>query len=411
MVFNLKFGEFLTIWEHRNRGKCYKLEEVPHSMSGAPRMRPMSVGDSEGRSVLVPGGNKAQRSLRVKKPVTKAWGKAEKSTDEVEVVEDKNGPSSPTSVTDLSPPLNSTRFPSILRRQDSLLHSSLSLSASCSSDASTDSFHSRASTGRIYRTRIIANRKKHSASKAKIVGPNGVSGSTSDGLPAKRTCAWVTPTTDPAYATFHDEEWGVPVHDDKRLFELLVLCGALSELTWPSILSRRQIFREVFADFDPTVVAKLNEKKIIAPGSTASSLLSELRLRAIIENARQISKVIDEFGSFDKYIWSFVNHKPLVSRFRYPRQIPVKTPKADVISKDLMRRGFRCVGPTVVYSFMQVAGLTNDHLVSCFRFQDCMTPEGKAEASVEDIAQQKKVNEIIKSELCVSMDELSISSE
>ena len=106
-----------------------------------------------------------------------------------------------------------------------------------------------------------------------------------------------------------------------------------------------------------------------------------------------------------------MNHKPLVSRFRYPRQIPVKTPKADVISKDLMRRGFRCVGPTVVYSFMQVAGLTNDHLVSCFRFQDCMTPEGKAEASVEDIAQQKKVNEIIKSELCVSMDELSISSE
>lgn len=122
-------------------------------------------------------------------------------------------------------------------------------------------------------------------------------------------------------------------------------------------------------------------------------------------------QVIDEFGSFDKYIWSFVNHRPLISRFRYPRQIPVKTPKADVISKDLVRRGFRCVGPTVVYSFMQVAGITNDHLVSCFRFQDCMTaPKGK-EASIDDIANQKKVDENIESEICISIDELNISSE
>ncbi|KAL3535101.1 hypothetical protein ACH5RR_003562 [Cinchona calisaya] len=374
----------------------------------APRMRAMNVGDSEVRSVLGPGGKKAQWSLKVRKPVSNPWGKAEKSTEEVEVVEDKSGLLSPTSVTDLSPPpLDATSFPSILRKQDSLLHSSLSLTASCSSDASTDSFRSRASTGRIYRTRITAYRKKQLASKAKVVFE-----STSDGLPAKKTCAWVTSTTDPVYATFHDEEWGVPVHDDKKLFELLVLCGALSELTWSSILSKRHIFREVFADFEPTVVAKLNEKKIVAPGSTANSLLSELRLRAIIENARQVSKVIDEFGSFAKYIWSFVNHKPLVSRFCYPRQIPVKTPKADVISKDLVRRGFRGVGPTVVYSFMQVAGITNDHLVSCFRFRDCMTAsEEKEEASIEDIAHQKKVHKIIESEICISMDELSISSE
>ncbi|KAL3533076.1 hypothetical protein ACH5RR_006597 [Cinchona calisaya] len=381
-------------------------------MSGASRMRSMDVGDSEVRSVLGPAGNKAQKSLRVRKPVSKPRGKAEKSAEEVEVMEDKNSLSSPTSVTDLSPPLDSASFPSILGRQGSLLHSNLSLSASCSSDASTDSFRSRASTGRIYGTRITAYRKKQLASKAKMVGSYGVSESSSDGIHPKKRCAWVTPTTDLAYATFHDEEWGIPVHDDKKLFELLVLCGALSELTWPSILSKRHIFREVFADFDSTAVAKLNEKKLIAPGSTASSLLSEVRLRAIIENARQVSKVIDEFGSFDKYIWSFVNHKPLISRFRYPRQIPVKTPKADVISKDLVKRGFRGVGPTVVYSFMQVAGITNDHLVSCFRFQDCMAAsEEKYEATIEDTAHERKVNEVRESEICLSIDELSISSE
>ncbi|KAG5593717.1 hypothetical protein H5410_034949, partial [Solanum commersonii] len=184
--------------------------------------------------------------------------------------------------------------------------------------------------------------------------------------------------TDRSYAIFHDEEWGVPVHDDKRLFEHLVLCGALAELTWPSILKRRHIFREVFANFDPVAVSKLNEKKILAPGSTACSLLSELKLRAVVENARQVSKITDEFGSFDKYIWSFVNQQPILGRFRYPHQLPVKTSKSEVISKDLVQRGFRGVGPTVVYSFMQVAGITNDHLIICFRFQVCLAAaEGK----------------------------------
>ncbi|KAA8522869.1 hypothetical protein F0562_009292 [Nyssa sinensis] len=200
--------------------------------------------------------------------------------------------------------------------------------------------------------------------------------------------------------------------DDKKLFELLVFSGALAELTWPAILSKRHIFREVFADFDPITVAKLNEKKIIAPGSMASSLLSELKLRAVIENARQISKVIDEFGTFDKYIWSFVNHKPIVSRFRYPRQVPVKTPKADVISKDLVRRGFRSVGPTVIYSFMQVAGITNDHLISCFRFQECITAaEGKEEDAIKDKADEKRTDEVMESEVGRGIDELNFSSE
>ena len=155
-------------------------------------------------------------------------------------------------------------------------------------------------------------------------------------------------------------------------------------------------------EFDPAAVSKINEKKLVAPGSTAHSLLSEQKLRAVLENARQILKVgsacliyrqiwyfrccgflpgtislcklmqiVDEFGSFDRYCWGFLNHKPIVSKFRYPRQVPVKSPKADIISKDMMRRGFRGVGPTVIYSFMQAAGLTNDHLVSCFRFEQC----------------------------------------
>ncbi|GFS34835.1 DNA glycosylase superfamily protein [Actinidia rufa] len=216
----------------------------------------------------------------------------------------------------------------------------------------------------------------------------------------------------PHYATFHDEEWGLPEHDDKRLFELLVFSGALAELSWLTILSKRHIFREVFADFDPMIVAKFSDKKITAPGSTASSLLSELKLRAIIENARQISKVIDEFGSFDKYIWSFVNYKPIISRSRYPRQIPVRTAKADVISKDLVRRGFRSVGPTVIYSFMQAAGITNDHLISCFRFQECVTAaEGKEADVTINGADDKKTAELIESDICRVIDELSFASE
>ncbi|GAV83469.1 LOW QUALITY PROTEIN: Adenine_glyco domain-containing protein, partial [Cephalotus follicularis] len=165
---------------------------------------------------------------------------------------------------------------------------------------------------------------------------------------------------------------------------LLSLSGALDELTWPVILHKRCMFREVFSDFDPIDVLKLNDKKIASSGSHASFLL-ELKLQGIIENARQ---VIDELGSFKKYIWSFVNHKPIVSQFRYPRRVPVKTPKTEFISKDLLRRGFS-VGPTVIYSFVQVAGLTNDHLTTCFRFQDCISGDlgvGKVEKTkLEDV--------------------------
>ncbi|KAK8660735.1 hypothetical protein V6N13_051648 [Hibiscus sabdariffa] len=418
----------------------------------------MNVADSESRPVLGPAGNKAAGSLSSRKPVSKPLRKVEKSPVEVTVAEEKKALPSYT-VSSLSPKTHSASVSSMLRRHEQLLHSNLSLNASCSSDASTDSFQSRASTGRLIRSYSVGSRRKPYASKPRSVVSDGGSDSPPDSSHQKKRCTWVTPNTapdqnraigatvhekfdrsyimtftggryaimlfahlvlflgsDPSYAAFHDEEWGVPVHDDKKLFELLVLSGALSELTWPTILRKRQIFREVFVEFDPVAVSKLNEKKIIASGSLASSLLSELKLRAIVENARQISKVINEFGSFDEYIWSFVNHKPIVSRFRYPRQVPVKTPKADVISKDLVRRGFRSVGPTVIYSFMQVAGITNDHLISCFRFQECITAaaaaaQGKEENGIEDIPKEKQTDNVIVSELSIAMDELSFSSE
>ncbi|KAK1429711.1 hypothetical protein QVD17_11928 [Tagetes erecta] len=356
-------------------------------MSGAPRVKSLHVTDSKARSILgLPGSTQTTVSKNIDMSLEKGS------------IGGKNQ-----GVATSSPPFSSTRVPSILRRQ-------VSLNASCSSDASTDSFQSRASTGRIYRTSSHARGRRQLASKTKIVIDSGSEISTDDLQPKKR-CAWVTSSSDQTYAIFHDEEWGVPVHDDKKLFELLVLSGALSELTWPAILKKRHLFRETFSDFDHTIVGKFNVKQLVGPGSAASSLLSELKLRAIVENARQMSKVVDEFGSFDKYIWSFVNYNPIISRFRYPRQIPVKTPKADVISKDLIRRGFRCVGPTVIYSFMQVAGITNDHLCSCFRFQECISIAELEEVGPIKVKEDElKTDEGIESCICNDIDDLNFAS-
>lgn len=344
-------------------------------MSGPPRVRPVNVAtETESRPVLGPAGNK-EVSVDYRKPALKPQRKVDKQP-EIEAKEKKPMPAAAAT----SPSVRCGNASSILRKQGStLLRSNFSLNASCSSDASSDSSHSRASTGRISRRSVTPVRRKLCGSKiGKVVVQDSVLEPPPDTLQAKKRCSWVTPNTDLCYAAFHDEEWGVPLHDDRRLFELLSLSGALAELTWPTILNKRHIFREVFLDFNPFAVSELNEKRFVGPGSPACSLLSEQKLRAIIENARQMCKVIVEYGSFDKYIWGFVNQKPIVSRFRYPRQVPVKTAKADFISKDLVRRGFRSVGPTIIYTFMQVAGLTNDHLISCFRFEDCIAaPEAR----------------------------------
>ncbi|THG16064.1 hypothetical protein TEA_005599 [Camellia sinensis var. sinensis] len=196
--------------------------------------------------------------------------------------------------------------------------------------------------------------------------------------------------SDPLYTSFHDEEWGVPVLDDRRLFELLVLSQALAEFTWPAILNRRDIFRKLFDNFDPSFVAKFTEKKLLSLRSNGSTLLSEPKLRAIVDNANQtLKQLLLELCKPQAHKKWIPLCTPSTSQdtesrahkqgfdaerlFRYARQVPVKTPKAELISKDLMQRGFRCVGPSVVYSFMQVAGLTNDHLVTCFRYRECNT--------------------------------------
>lgn len=408
-------------------------------MSEPPRVvdLAMDCADSESRPVLGPAGNKTRSVVELRKPAAKPKSKVGK-TEEI-----KKSPSSvavivnsPLHSKSITPPL-----PSILKHKDSKLQkSNLSMNASCSSEASSDSSHSRASTGKIRRrsaTPTPIRGKQHAVPKAgkpenalKSVSKTGKVEcasrgeklenvtvetdssleSSSDASPGRKRCAWVTAYTDPCYAVFHDEEWGVPVHDDKKLFELLSLSTALAELTWPTILNKRHLFRDVFHGFDPIAVSKLNDKKITAPGNPAASLLSEAKLRGIIENARQVCKIADEFGSFDKYIWGFVNHKPIINKFRYPRQIPIKTSKADSISKDLVKRGFRGVGPTVVYSFLQVAGLTNDHLISCFRFHECVDV-GTADEGQNGNLEGRRSEDANGLGLTRVMDELSLSGE
>uniref|UniRef100_UPI001CB8E708 probable GMP synthase [glutamine-hydrolyzing] n=1 Tax=Erigeron canadensis TaxID=72917 RepID=UPI001CB8E708 len=364
---------------------------------------PMDCTDSESRPVLGPAGNKTRSAVELRKPAAKPKSNKVGKNEEVKKTNViVNSAVYSQSVT--------TPVPAVLRQKDcKVLKSSLSMNASCSSDASSDSSQSRVSTGRISRRSVTPKRSGSVSRNGKVesclktvsksgrvesvgrgdkvenvgVESDGCLEASPDGSPGRKRCAWVTANTDPGYAVFHDVEWGVPVHEDKKLFELLSLSTALAELTWPGILNKRHLFREVFHEFDPIAVSKLNDKKIVAPGNLATSLLSEQKLRGIIENARQFCKISDEFGSFDKYIWGFINRKPIVSKFRYPRQVPIKTSKAESISKDLVKRGFRGVGPTVVYSFLQVAGLTNDHLVSCFRFRECVDA-----GSVKDVSDE-----------------------
>ncbi|KAK9666519.1 hypothetical protein RND81_14G190500 [Saponaria officinalis] len=380
-------------------------------MSGGPRVRSMNLAESEQKQAQKPtfATNKLHK-------------KVERSPESEKVK--KLGQITPT----LSPTMRNMSAPSILRHGSQLLRGNLSMNASCSSDASSDSSHSRASTGKISRSSVPSARRKQGVSKmdrvynngnfnkGEKVGVNGVNDDEElvgevDGLMVKKRCAWVTPSTDPSYAAFHDEEWGIPVHDDKKLFELLSLSVALAELNWPTILNKRNTFKEVFLDFDPVSVSKVNEKKTCGPGTPAGSLLSEMKLRNIVENARQVCKIKNEFGSFDKYIWGFMNQRPQVNKFRYSRQVPVKTSKAEMISKDLVRRGFRGVGPTVVYSFMQAAGLTNDHLVTCFRFRECVLagegPEIDGQATIE----VDKPVDLVKLELTRALDDISICSD
>ena len=166
---------------------------------------------------------------------------------------------------------------------------------------------------------------------------------------------------------YHDEEWGVPLHDDKKLFEFLVLDAFQAGLSWSTILNKRENFRKAFDGFDYKKIAKYSDKDFERLIMDAGIIRNRLKILATIENAKQFMEIQKEFGSFDKYIWGFVNGKPLVNNFKSLKEIPAKTEISDEMSKDLKKRGFKFVGSTICYAFMQAAGLVNDHTLNCFR--------------------------------------------
>jgi len=171
---------------------------------------------------------------------------------------------------------------------------------------------------------------------------------------------------------YHDEEWGVPVRDDRRWFEFLILEGAQAGLSWETILNKRQRYREVFAQFDPAEVAKFDARKKRELLRDPGIIRNRLKIDATIANARAFLKVQHEFGSFDKYVWNFVGGSPIQNAWKTHRSVPAQTPLSVALSKDLQKRGFRFVGPTICYSLMQATGLVNDHLVSCFRHRQIL---------------------------------------
>ena len=182
----------------------------------------------------------------------------------------------------------------------------------------------------------------------------------------KKRCEWSS--VDDSMIQYHDEEWGVPVHDDRKLFEFLVLEGAQAGLSWLTILKRRDAYRRAFDNFDFSRVAKYNEEKIKVLLKDKGIIRNRLKIESAVTNASALIRVRKEFGSFDKYIWQFVDGKPINNMWTSLKQIPTKTDISDKMSKDLMKRGFKFVGSTICYSHMQATGMVNDHLTSCFRY-------------------------------------------
>lgn len=178
-------------------------------------------------------------------------------------------------------------------------------------------------------------------------------------------CDWAK---SPLSITYHDEEWGVPLHDDMRLFEFLILEGAQAGLSWETILQKRENYREAFDHFDVAKVAKYDKRKVARLLSNAGIVRNRLKINSTVSNAAAFIEVQKEFGSFDNYVWQFVNGKPI--RRKRGQLVPTTTPISDLLSKDLLRRGFRFVGSTICYSFMQAVGIVNDHNLSCFRYKE-----------------------------------------
>jgi DNA-3-methyladenine glycosylase I len=184
----------------------------------------------------------------------------------------------------------------------------------------------------------------------------------------KSRCPWCLSFEE--YVKYHDTEWGVPVHDDKIHFEFLILEGAQAGLSWSTILKKREGYRNAFADFEPTKVAKFTESKLEKLLLDTSIVRNRLKVYAAVNNAKYFLKIQKEFGSFDKYIWSFVGNKPIVGIRKTMKDVPATTKESHALSKDLIQRGFKFVGSTVIYAHMQACGLVNDHLETCFRFKE-----------------------------------------
>jgi DNA-3-methyladenine glycosylase I len=183
-------------------------------------------------------------------------------------------------------------------------------------------------------------------------------------------CPW--PGDDPIYVAYHDKEWGVPVHNDKKMFEFLLLEGFQAGLSWRTILMKRQNFRKAFDNFNFNKIALYDKRKIKSLMEDAGIIRNKLKIESAVRNARAFIEVRKEFGTFNKYIWGFVNNKPVVNTFRNIRELPARTELSDLISIELKKRGFNFVGSTIIYAHMQATGMVNDHLTSCFRYTELM---------------------------------------
>ncbi len=184
----------------------------------------------------------------------------------------------------------------------------------------------------------------------------------------KKSCSW--PTNDPLMIKYHDKEWGVPLHNDKKLFEFLLLEGMQAGLSWRTVLYKRENFRKVFDNFDFNKIVKYNKRKINSLLKDEGIIRNKLKVKSAVTNAKAFLEVRKEFGTFNKYIWNFVNGKPIQNKYKSLKEIPVRTELSDLISKDLKKRGFRFVGSTIVYAHMQATGMVNDHVVECFRYKE-----------------------------------------
>ena len=189
-----------------------------------------------------------------------------------------------------------------------------------------------------------------------------------DSMTARTRCAWVG--SDPLYLAYHDREWGVPVHDDRLLFEFLTLEGAQAGLSWITILRKREAYRSAFAGFDPEAVARFDGARVAELLADPGIVRNRLKVESAVTNARAFLKVQEEFGSFDAYLWRFVDGRPVRNAWKSIGEIPASTPQSDALGRDLKRRGFRFVGTTICYAHMQATGMVNDHTIDCFRWRE-----------------------------------------